>query len=211
MYSYFIKHIKPICFILCTLPLAYLVYLYFSDQLGANPIETITRYSGTWALRMILITLVATPLQRGLGAVWPFKIRRMLGLFAFFYVALHLSNYLVLDQFFDWVEIYYDLVERPFIMAGMAAFILLIPLALTSTKKMMRRLGKRWKPLHRMVYLIAALGILHYFLLIKLGWLEPAIYLLIYLALMLMRLPVKQTLNRMLSPQPVPVQPPTDK
>lgn len=196
MYPFFVKHIKPICFALCTLPLAYLAFLYFSDQLGANPIERITRYSGAWALRMILITLVATPLQRALGAVWPFKIRRMLGLFAFFYVSLHLTNYLVLDQFFDWVEIYYDLVERPFIMAGMAAFILLVPLVVTSTKKMMRRLGKRWKQLHRSVYLIAALGVLHYFLLIKLGWLEPTIYLLIYLALMLMRMPIKKTFRR---------------
>jgi len=103
-----VKHIKPICFTLCSLPLAYLAMLFFTDQLGANPIERITRYSGTWALRMTLITLMATPLQRALGAVWPFRIRRMLGLFGFFYVTLHLANYIVLDQFFDGYEIYFD-------------------------------------------------------------------------------------------------------
>lgn len=186
-----VKHIKPICFVLCCLPLIYLAVLFATDQLGANPIERITRFSGTWALRMILITLMATPLQRGLAAVWPFRIRRMIGLFSFFYVALHLSSYIILDQFFDWLEIFDDLIKRPFIMAGMAAFILLIPLAVTSTKKMMRRLGKRWKPLHRLIYLIAALGVLHYFLLIKAGWFEPALYLVVYLILMLMRVPMK--------------------
>ena len=191
MPTFLIKQIKPICFFLCCLPLAYLSILFLTDQLGANPIERITRFSGDWALRMILITLVATPLQRGLGAVWPFRIRRMIGLFSFFYVALHLSSYIVLDQFFDWREIFDDLIKRPFIMAGMAAFVLLIPLAVTSTRKMMRRLGKRWKQLHRMIYLIAALGVLHYFLLIKAGWFEPAIYLLVYLILMLLRAPVK--------------------
>ncbi|MBV1916226.1 MAG: sulfoxide reductase heme-binding subunit YedZ [Pseudomonadales bacterium] len=190
MPAFFIKQIKPICFFLCCLPLVYLAVLFATDQLGANPIERITRFSGDWALRMILITLVATPLQRGLGAVWPFRIRRMIGLFSFFYVSLHLSSYVVLDQFFDWREIFDDLIKRPFIMAGMAAFVLLIPLAVTSTKKMMRRLGKRWKQLHRMIYLIAALGVLHYFLLIKAGWAEPAIYLLVYLVLMLLRVPV---------------------
>lgn len=194
MPPFIVKHVKPICFVLCSLPLAYLAMLFFTDQLGANPIERITRFSGIWALRMLLITLMATPLQRGLGAVWPFRIRRMLGLFSFFYVMLHLGSYVVLDQFFDWYEIYYDLVERPFIMAGMAAFLLLLPLALTSTKKMMRRLGKRWKQLHRLVYLIVPLGILHYFLLIKLGWLEPAVYLLTYLVLMLLRMPLKRKL-----------------
>ena len=108
MPAFFVKHIKPICFTLCSLPLAYLAMLFFTDQLGANPIERITRYSGTWALRMTLITLMATPLQRALGAVWPFRIRRMLGLFGFFYVTLHLANYIVLDQFFDGYEIYFD-------------------------------------------------------------------------------------------------------
>jgi len=115
----------------------------------------------------------------------------MIGLFSFFYVALHLSSYIILDQFFDWFEIFDDLIKRPFIMAGMAAFILLMPLAVTSTKKMMRRLGKRWKRLHRLVYLIAALGVLHFFLLIKTGWFEPALYLVVYLILMLMRVPMK--------------------
>lgn len=197
-----VKHIKPICFVLCSLPLAYLAMLFFTDQLGANPIERITRFSGTWALRMLLIALMATPLQRSLGAVWPFRIRRMLGLFGFFYVTLHLSSYTVLDQFFDWYEIYYDLTERPFIMAGMAAFVLLIPLAITSTRKMMRRMGKRWKQLHRLVYLIAALGILHYFLLIKLGWFEPTIYLLLYVALMLMRMPLRKVLSQIVRRTP---------
>lgn len=197
-----VKHIKPICFVLCSLPLAYLAILFFTDQLGANPIERITRFSGTWALRMLLIALMATPLQRSLGAVWPFRIRRMLGLFGFFYVTLHLSSYTVLDQFFDWYEIYYDLTERPFIMAGMAAFVLLIPLAITSTRKMMRRMGKRWKQLHRLVYLIAALGILHYFLLIKLGWFEPTIYLLLYVALMLMRMPLRKVLSQIVRRTP---------
>ncbi|MBV1889028.1 MAG: sulfoxide reductase heme-binding subunit YedZ [Proteobacteria bacterium] len=202
MRTLLIKHIKPVCFVLCCLPLAYLAMLFFIDELGANPIERITRFSGIWALRMLLIALMATPLQRGLGAVWPFRIRRMLGLFGFFYVTVHLSSYIVLDQFFDWYEITHDLIERPFIMAGMAAFVLLIPLVITSTKKMMRRLGKRWKQLHRSVYLIAALGILHYFLLIKLGWFEPTIYLLLYVALMLMRMPLKKALAQIVRRAP---------
>ncbi|MDF1643035.1 MAG: sulfoxide reductase heme-binding subunit YedZ [Pseudomonadales bacterium] len=204
MRTLLVKHIKPVCFVLCCLPLAYLATLFLMDELGANPIEWVTRFSGTWALRMLLIALMATPLQRGLGAVWPFRIRRMLGLFGFFYVTVHLSSYIVLDQFFDWYEIYYDLVERPFIMAGMVAFVLLIPLAITSTKKMMRRLGKRWKQLHRSVYLIAALGILHYFLLIKLGWFEPAIYLLVYTLLMIMRMPLTKMLSQVVRREPTP-------
>ena len=182
------RFIKPIIFILCLLPLALLFRNFYLDELGANPFEVLTRSTGEWTLRFVLITLAMTPLRRLTGSAWPLRLRRMLGLFSFFYVCVHLLTYLWLDHFFDWEEIFTDIVKRPYITLGMLAFILLVPLALTSTKKMMKRLGQRWKSLHKLIYIIAILGVLHFLLLVKADLMEPIIYILLLFVLFLFRL-----------------------
>lgn len=167
---------RIILFFACLLPAGYLVWAFLADRLGANPFEALTRESGEWTLRFLLLTLLMTPLRNVLHQAWPLRLRRMLGLFTFFYALFHLSTYLWLDQFFDWQEIATDILKRPFITAGMLAFTLLVPLALTSTQAMMRRLGRRWKSLHRSVYVIGILAVLHYLLLVKADLREPLIY-----------------------------------
>ncbi len=179
--------IKPSVFVACLLPLVWLTFAVLTDNLGANPIEALTRETGEWTLRWLLITLCMTPLRKATGWNWPIRIRRMLGLFAFFYVCVHLSTYLWLDQFFDWGEIGRDILKRPFIAVGMLAFVLLVPLAVTSTNAMMRRLGRNWARLHQLVYVIPALGVLHFWWLVKADVREPLIYALLYLLLMLLR------------------------
>lgn len=180
--------IKPLIFTLCLLPLILLFTNFYLDELGANPFEVLTRSTGEWTLRFLLITLAMTPLRQLTGSAWPLRLRRMMGLFTFFYVCVHLSTYIVLDHFFDWDEIVIDIVKRPYITIGMLAFTLLLPLAMTSTKKMMKRLGKRWKSLHKLVYLIAILGTLHFLLLVKADLREPIIYAFILFILLLVRL-----------------------
>lgn len=136
-----------------------------------------TRGLGTWALNFLLITLAVTPLRRLTGWSWLAPLRRMLGLYAFFYALLHLSTYLWLDQFFDWPEIFKDIFKRPFITAGMLAFLLLVPLAITSNGAAIRRLGgKRWQALHRSVYVIGIIAVLHYAWMVKLDISKPLIY-----------------------------------
>ena len=183
-----IKFLKPVVFLVCLLPLSWLIYGFINDQLGANPFEVLTRETGEWTLRFLLLTLAMTPLRRLSGSAAPVRFRRMLGLYSFFYVCVHLLTYLWLDHFFDWQEILTDIIKRPYITIGMLAFILLIPLALTSTKTMMRRVGKRWKPLHKLVYLIGILGSLHFLLLVKADLLEPIIYIIILLLLFALRI-----------------------
>jgi len=163
-------------FVLCLLPALWLVWGFFQHQLGANPFEVLTRESGLWTLRLLLLTLLVRPLAEQLGQPNLLRLRRMLGLFVFFYACLHMLTYLWFDQFFDWREIGLDIAKRPYITIGMLAFVLLIPLALTSTRNMMRRLGRRWQALHRLVYLIAPLGVLHFLLLVKADFREPLIY-----------------------------------
>ena len=180
--------IKPLIFTLCLLPLFLLFTNFYLDELGANPFEVLTRSTGEWTLRFLLITLAMTPLRQLTGSAWPLRLRRMMGLFTFFYVSVHLSTYIVLDHFFDWDEIVTDIVKRPYITIGMLAFTLLLPLAMTSTKKMMKRLGKRWKSLHKLIYPIAILGTLHFLLLVKADLREPIIYALILFILLLVRL-----------------------
>ncbi|MCK5386601.1 MAG: sulfoxide reductase heme-binding subunit YedZ [Gammaproteobacteria bacterium] len=182
------RFIKPIIFILCLLPLVLLFRNFYLDELGANPFEVLTRSTGEWTLRFVLLTLAMTPLRRLTGSVWPLRLRRMLGLFAFFYVCVHLLTYLWLDHFFDWEEIIIDIVKRPYITLGMLAFTLLLPLALTSTKNMMKRLGSRWKSLHKLIYVIAILGVLHFLLLVKADLREPIIYAFVLVTLFLVRL-----------------------
>lgn len=178
---------KPLVFTLCLLPFVLLVLQLLTDALGANPIEAFTRRSGEWGLRLLLITLAITPLRRLLKQSWPQRYRRMLGLFAFFYVCVHLSSYIVLDQFFDWSEIGADIVKRPFITIGMTAFVLLVPLALTSNRVMMKRLGRNWQRLHRLVYVIAVCAVLHYFWLVKADLYWPTVYAVILTMLLVFR------------------------
>ncbi|SEA48690.1 sulfoxide reductase heme-binding subunit YedZ [Thiothrix caldifontis] len=159
---YFTKIFKPVVFALALLPLALLGLGVWQDTLGANPIETITRSLGEWTLRFLLLTLLLSTLRRATGWVQGIRLRRMLGLFAFFYGVLHLLSYLWLDQFFDWAEIWYDIVERPFITVGMLAFVLMTPLALTSFKAAIRKLGRHWQRLHTLIYPLTVLGVLHF-------------------------------------------------
>jgi len=179
---------KPLVFTLCLLPFSMLALQLVTNALGANPIEAFTRASGEWGLRFLLITLAVTPLRQLIKQSWPLRFRRMLGLFAFFYVCVHLSSYIVLDQFFDWTEIWADILKRPFITIGMTAFVLLIPLAVTSNKAMMRRLGRNWQRLHRLVYPIAVCAVLHFFWLVKADLYWPTVYAAILVVLFALRL-----------------------
>ncbi|MDH5650022.1 MAG: sulfoxide reductase heme-binding subunit YedZ [Gammaproteobacteria bacterium] len=179
--------VKAWIFILCLAPLGLLVWDGFHDLLGANPIEKIMRRTGDWVLYFLLITLAVTPLRNAFGWRRLLQYRRMLGLFTFFYVVLHFLNYLVLDQFFAWDEIVKDIIKRPYITVGFSAFVLLIPLAATSTNRMMKRLGKNWKKLHSLIYLIGVLAIVHYLWLVKADNREPLIYAAILVVLLLLR------------------------
>lgn len=176
---------KTTLFVICLIPLAHLLWGFYTDNLGANPIETITRDTGSWALRFLLISLAVTPLRKLSGLNWLMRTRRMLGLYAFFYALLHLITYLWLDQFFDWAGIAQDILKRPFVTVGFAAFVLLLPLALTSVNAAIRLLGgRRWQALHRSVYAIGILALLHYWWLVKRDFSEPLVYGLILAALL---------------------------
>ncbi len=185
------KIFKATVFAACLIPLALLVYDGLTDGLGVNPIETITRSTGKWTLTFLLITLGVTPLRRITGWQAAIKFRRMLGLYAFFYGCLHFTTYIWLDQFFDLMEIAKDIPKRPFITVGFASFVSLIPLAVTSTSGMVRRLGKRWQQLHRLIYLIAIGGVTHYLWLVKADTRKPLIYGAILAALLGYRLLAK--------------------
>lgn len=177
--------IKTALFLLCLVPALQLALGMQADTLGANPIEAITHASGEWTLRFLLITLAVTPLRRLTGLHWLLRLRRMLGLFAFAYGVAHFLTYLWLDQFFDWTAIAHDILKRPFITVGFAALVLMTPLAATSNAFAIRRMGgRKWQALHRAVYAIAILGVLHYWWLVKADVLEPAIYALLLAALL---------------------------
>ena len=154
--------VRAVVFAAALLPLLRLVALGYADALGANPVEFVTRSTGTWTLVMLCLTLSVTPLRRLLGWPWLLRLRRMLGLYAFFYGTLHFTTWLWLDQWFDLSSMMADVVERPFVTVGFTAFMLMLPLAATSTQSMMRRLGRRWQELHRLVYAIAVLAVLHF-------------------------------------------------
>lgn len=156
------RWLKPAIFLLSLLPLARLFLLGFANELGANPVEFVTRSTGTWALVMLCLTLAVTPLRRLSGWNALVRLRRMFGLFAFFYASLHFSVFLWLEHWFDLAAMLLDVLERPFVTAGFLAFLLMAPLAATSTQGMVRRLGSRWQALHRLVYLIAPLAVLHF-------------------------------------------------
>ncbi len=185
------KAIKAVLFVAALLPFLRLVLFTFTDRLGANPIEFITRSTGDWTLYFLIFTLAVTPLRKLLNWAWLLRLRRMLGLYAFFYVCLHFMCFFWFDHNFDLQEMWKDVLKRPFITVGFTAFVLLIPLAVTSTNAMVKRLGyKRWQALHRLVYLIACLGVLH-FVWMRAGknnFGDPILYGSIIAVLLLMRL-----------------------
>lgn len=169
------------------LPLLRLLWLAFTDDLGSNPVEFVIRSLGTWTLVFLLVTLAVTPLRLIFGIKWLLQLRRMLGLFAFFYVCLHLLAYAGLDQWFDWQAITHDIAKHPYVLVGFAAFVLLVPLAATSNQAMVRKLRQRWQTLHKLVYLIAILGVTHYWWLVKKDVTEPVIYAFVLLLLLAVR------------------------
>lgn len=182
--------IKPLAFTLCAVPFALLTYRAFTGALGANPVEAITRDTGEWALRMLLVTLAVSPLRKLTGANALVRVRRMLGLYAYFYACLHLLTYVWLDAFFSLAYIWDDIAKRLYITVGFTAFCLLTPMALTSTNAMIRRLGaRRWQRLHRLGYAAAFAAILHFLWLVKADLREPLLYLAIFAVLMLARIP----------------------
>lgn len=170
--------LKPLVFLVCLGPLATLVWKgAVSQDLGANPVDVITRSTGKWTLTFLLITLAVTPIRKLAGMPWMIRFRRMLGLFAFFYGSLHLMTYVWLDKFFDVQAMLHDIAKRKFITAGMTAWACMLPLAITSTTGWIRRLGgKKWQKLHRLIYLSAAAGVVHFIWLVKADLRQPLTY-----------------------------------
>lgn len=184
------KYLKPIVFLACLIPLGRLGWKAYNSALGANPIQVITWSTGTFTLFFLMVTLSITPFRKLTKQYWLIQYRRMLGLFAFFYGCLHFTTYIWLDQFFDLHSIYKDIYKRPFITAGFTAFVLMIPLALTSTRGSIRRLGKRWLTIHRLIYVTAIAGVIHYIWLVKKDVRVPFIYAAILSVLLLYRIVV---------------------
>src|SRR5437762_2967984 len=172
-----IRWFKPVVFVLCLAPLMHLGWKAYMGLLGDNPIEVITHATGDWILRFLLITLAITPIRKLTGQLWLIRYRRMFGLFAFFYGVLHFLTYIWLDKFFDLHEMLADVAKRRFITVGFTGFVLLIPLAITSTKGWIRRLGgRRWQALHRLIYFSAIAGVIHYLWLVKADKRKPLQY-----------------------------------
>ena len=181
--------ISLVIWVACLSPLGFFVFGAFTDSLTANPIQYVLRQLGVWALRFLAVTLAISPAAKLLRQPWLIRYRRRIGLFAFAYVCLHLTTYVAIDQAFDWRTIGKDIAKRPYITIGMAAFALLIPLAITSADGLRRKLGpRRWKRLHQLIYLIAPMGVVHYYLLVKADHRPPLIYGAIILALLGYRL-----------------------
>ena len=183
--------LKVVVFVICLVPASQLAYQAWIGDLGVNPIEFITRFTGSWALIILIASLAVTPLRRVTGWNDLIKFRRMIGLFAFFYALLHFATYLGLDLFFDFRAIGKDILKRPYITAGFTAFVVMVPLAITSTAGMIRRLGKRWQQLHRLVYLAAIAGVIHFYWLVKADIRRPAQYGAVLALLLGFRLVVK--------------------
>lgn len=197
-----VTRLKAVLFMVCLIPLGQLAWGAATGTLGADPVQKITHVTGLWALRLLLLTLAVTPVKRWTGWLWLARLRRMVALYAFCYAGLHVLVYLVFDQFFDWPEIAKDIAKRPHLTAGFVSVMLMIPLAITSTNSMMRRLGRRWQTLHRLAYPVAAGGVLHYFWLVKRDVSDPTVYALILSFLLCTRLlqsPRKASVPRPLS------------
>ncbi len=184
---------KPLLHGLCLLPLAVLLWRTVSDELGPNPVETLTFETGQWTLRLLLITLAMSPLRQWTGQASWIRFRRLFGLWAFFYCCCHFSIWLVFDHSLDLGAMFEDIVERPYITIGFSALLCMLPLAATSNQAMIRRLGRRWKILHQLVYLVIVLGVLHFLWLTKADYLEPGIYAMIAIVLLVHRIgPIKR-------------------
>jgi len=184
-----INQIKYALFIACLIPFAKLPLAYLTNAFGPDPVANITHTTGIWALNLLIATLAISPLRKLTHWNWLMCLRRTIALYAFFYASLHMLNYLVFDQFFDWAEIIKDTARHPYMAAGLISFLLMIPLAFTSTTEMMKRMGWRyWQMLHRLAYPAAAAAVLHYFLLVKQDVTKPSIYAIILLVLFCARL-----------------------
>ena len=185
------KYLKPSVFILCIAPFLLILYKIFLNKLGPEPVKEITHFTGEWTLVFICLTLSISPLKRFTNLIIWTSFRRMLGLFVFFYATLHLLTYIGLDYRFDWSPILSDVVKKKYIFIGFAAWILLLPLAITSSRKMVILLKNNWKKLHRLIYIIAIFGSLHYIWLSKTIFFKPLIYFTIILVLLALRIKIK--------------------
>ena len=190
-----IAYIKAAVWLLALLPLLRLVWLGVNDNLGANPVEFIEHSTGTWALVFLLITLSMTPIRLLTGQLWQIQLRRVLGLFMFFYACLHITTYVWLDFAFLWDELLIDVTKHPRILVGFAAFLLTIPLAVTSNSYMIKRLKTKWKKLHQLVYVIAILAVVHYWMLVKKDLTEPIYYAAVLILLLGIRVYYKYKMN----------------
>ncbi len=191
-----IKYFKPSIFILSTIPFLIIIYKIFFNKLGPEPVKEITHFTGEWTLIFICLTLAMSPLKKLTNLNFWVKGRRMLGLFVFFYASLHLLTYVGIDYRFSWQPIFDDVVKKKYIFVGFAAWLLLIPLTLTSSQKMMLLLKQNWKKLHRLIYAIAILGSLHFIWLSKTIYFKPLIYLVIITILLFLRVNFKRIFNK---------------
>ena len=187
-----IKYFKPFVFILCLWPLGIIILDIYYNNLGAEPVKKIMNHFGEWTLIFICLTLAMSPLKRITNLSFWIKFRRMLGLFVFFYATIHLLTYVGLDYRFDWQPIFNDVLKKKYIFIGFSAWLLLIPLAITSSQKMIKILGRNWKNLHRLVYVIAIFGSLHYIWLSKTIFFKPLVYTLIIVVLLALRIKIKK-------------------
>jgi methionine sulfoxide reductase heme-binding subunit len=179
---------KAFVFLLCLVPFFRLFVLALQDDLSANPVEFVERATGFWTLFILLLTLSLTPIRLLTGIAWPIQLRRMTGLFMYFYACLHITTYVWLDHSFFWPDIFNDILKHPYVLVGFSAFLFTTPLAITSNNFMIRKLGRRWKQLHRLVYLIGILGVVHFWWLVKKDIREPLLYGCILLALLAIRI-----------------------
>ena len=184
--------LKTVIFLLALVPFVLLLVRGWKNELGANPIETVTHITGIWTIRFLVITLAITPLRKLTGQAILIRFRRMLGLFTFFYASMHFLTYIWLDQYFDWPFIIKDITEHPYIIVGFTTFLILFSLAVTSPRFMVRKMGKNWKKLHRLIYPAAFLASFHFLWLVKSDIREPLLYFALFTILMLLRLPSVQ-------------------
>ena len=191
-----IKYFKPGVFILSIIPFVLIVYKIFYNKLGPEPVKEITHFTGEWTLIFICLTLAMTPLKRFTNLIIWIKIRRMLGLFVFFYATLHLFTYVGIDYRFEWQPIFDDVVKKKYVFIGFAAWLLLIPLAATSSQKMIKILKQNWKKLHKLIYVIAIFGSLHYIWLSKTIFFKPMLYLVIITVLLILRVNFRGLFNK---------------
>ena len=191
-----IKYFKPIIFILSTIPFLFITYKIFFNKLGPEPVKEITHFTGEWTLIFICLTLSMSPLKKLTNINYCVKVRRMFGLFVFFYASMHLLTYVAIDYRFSWQPIFEDVVKKKYIFVGFAAWVLLIPLTITSSQKMMLLLKQNWKKLHRLIYVIAILGSLHFIWLSKTIYFKPLIYFVLVIFLLILRINFKRIFEK---------------